>query len=99
MAHHKVGNRYLNDKEYDEHVLELWGLFLFLAGAFITGYFMNGAIPEDWAKMWRFLLIVLPAVIAGFALSFLAAYVRTVVYIGLFCGALAGIAYWVWGIV
>lgn len=29
MAHYKVGKRYLDDEEYDAHVIEIWGVSFF----------------------------------------------------------------------
>ena len=51
MAHYKVGKRYLDDEEYDAHVIEIWGVFLFLIGAFVTGCTMNDIVPETWDKI------------------------------------------------
>lgn len=99
MAHHKVGKRYLNDEEYDAHVIEIWGFFLFLIGAFITGYAMNDIIPDVWGKVWRFMAVALPAVVVGTVLGFLAPYIRTVFYAGLFFAAVSGAIYWVWSVV
>ena len=99
MAHYKVGKRYLDDEEYDAHVIEIWGVSLFLIGAFVTGCMMNDIVPEAWDKILRFAAVVTPAVAVGGILGFLAPYIRTAFYAGIFYAVLAGVIYWVWSVV
>ena len=99
MAQYKVGNKYLNDDEFEAHSLEIWGFWLFVISALITGMFVKQHIPDDWSKELRYGVLIISCGLAGYIMARLAPYIRTAFFIGIFLAMVGGALYWAWTIV
>jgi hypothetical protein len=99
MAQYKVGNKYLNEDEYEMHAFGVWSFWLFVCGAFIVGFIIQHYVPDDWSKILRYAVVIGTGILAGIALSTLALYVRLLFFMGIFASAVSGIFYWVWTVV
>ncbi|EGQ9275332.1 MULTISPECIES: hypothetical protein [Vibrio] len=90
MARYKVGDKYLSEDEYEQHVSGNWKLGLFLIGAIVTGYFVNVWLSGfELAKGVRFTLVLIAAIPSGYLASKLSNFAR--VAFGL---AILGIVGW-----
>jgi hypothetical protein len=96
MAQYKVGNKYLNEDEYEMHAFGVWSFWLFVCGAFIVGFIIQHYVPDDWSKILRYAVVIGTGILAGIVLSALAVYVRFAVLMGLFLSVVLGILYWIW---
>lgn len=96
MAQHRVGNRILDQDEYDTSVLELWQSALFIIGAAAAGLTAHHYVPGDWPRWLRFAGVIAPGAGAGLVLGYLAPFIVMFVYMALTYGAIAGVLYWVW---
>ena len=96
MAHYKVGKKYLSDDEYEVHLDETWGGILFVISAVLVGVLMHNITPDDWEKYIRFALIMVPAIVAGLILNYLAPFIRVFAYSAVFAGIVSLIVYGVW---
>jgi len=99
MAQHKVGNKYLDDDEFEAHSLEILGFWLFVITALITGMMMKQHIPDDWSKEMRYGVLLISSGLAGYIMAWLAPYIRTAFFIGVFIVMLSSALYWAWTIV
>ncbi|HDM8037872.1 TPA: hypothetical protein P0E05_000925 [Vibrio fluvialis] len=80
MARYRVGDKYLSENEYEEHVSSNWKLGLFIIGAVITGIVMNKWLIEfSLIKEVRFGLVIVTALISGYLISKLSHIIRFIV--------------------
>ncbi|MEF2509789.1 hypothetical protein V4D06_17840 [Vibrio mimicus] len=80
MARHRVGDKYLSENEYEEHVSSNWKSELFIIGAVSTGIVMNKWLMEfGLIKEVRFGLVIVTALISGYFISKLSDIIRYIV--------------------
>lgn len=96
---YKVDNRLLNEEEYNEHCIGLWAVCLFIGGAIFCGYYLHGMMPADWAKEWRFVVLVFPCIFVGGVLAKFANLIRNLFFCGLALLAVYAVGVWVWTII
>ena len=66
MARYRIGDRYLSESEYNQEQDGSWIFGLFLVGAIVVGLLVNRyVVNPEWHTAIRFLVTVVPAVIAG----------------------------------
>ncbi len=99
MALYKVGNRYLSEDEYQSHCENNWILALFIAGAIAAGVLVSEAVPAEWPRYLRFSAVVVCALVAGSFFGGVAHYIRKAIFWLIGVAVLAGISFWVWGMV
>lgn len=99
MAQHKVGNKILSDEEFEVHAYEIWGFWLFVIGAIVTGMAVLEYMPEDWSKNVRYTALIASCGTVGFILAKLAPFIRQMFYVGIALGILAFILDWAWKLV
>ncbi|MBI1302069.1 MAG: hypothetical protein GC137_10530 [Alphaproteobacteria bacterium] len=99
MAQHKIGNRYLDDEEYELEAISMWGFWLFIIGAIIGGAYMRDIMPAEWPKEIRYAVMTGSAISVGGFLAYLSPYIRTLFYVALGLSAISGALYYAWTIV
>lgn len=99
MAQYKLGNRFLDEAEYEGEVIMIWGFWLFVMGALIAGSYLHSILPEDWSKEMRFAGVVIGSGVSGGILAYLAPYIRVAFFIGMFAAVISGALYWVWSFI
>ena len=77
MARYRIGDRYLSESEYNEEQDGNWIFGLFMVGAIAVGILINRYVVEpDWHTAIRFLVTVVPAVLAGGVLAAIHRWIR-----------------------
>lgn len=77
MARYRIGDRYLSESEYNEEQDGNWIFGLFIVGAIAAGILINRYVVDpDWHTAIRFLVTVVPAVLAGGALAAIHRWIR-----------------------
>ena len=77
MARYRIGDRYLSESEYNQEQDGSWIFGLFLVGAIVVGLLVNRyVVNPEWHTAIRFLVTVMPAVIAGGLLAAVHRWVR-----------------------
>ncbi|GLT14326.1 hypothetical protein [Vibrio algivorus] len=67
MARYRVGDKYLSESEYEEHVSGNWKFGLFLVGAVVVGYFVNSWLSGfELSKSVRVALVMIAAIPSGY---------------------------------
>ena len=99
MAYYKVDQTILDQGEYDNHIDELWGGFLFLIGAIAAGILIHKGMPEEWPKELRFIAIIGGGYGIGFLMGLLAPIVRIIVMVSLGLGIVGGLGYLLWSVI
>lgn len=97
MARHRVGDSYLSEEEYDEHISTTWKGCLFLIGALVAGiacYFFTKDM--GWPKYVRFSSIIFSAIATGYMLAKISEIIRTIVAIIIVGGILAIVGAVIW---
>jgi len=70
MARYRVGDKYLSESEYEEHVSGNWKLGLFLIGAIVVGCFVNSWLSGfELTKAVRVTLVLIAAIPSGYLAS------------------------------
>lgn len=96
MAQYKVGNKLLDEGEYEGEIIMIWGFWLFVIGALIAGMYVHSMLPAEWSKEWRFASVIAGGAFSGGVLAYFAPYVRAAFFMGLFALTVSGALYWVW---
>ena len=99
MAQYKVGNKILDDEEYEFEAISIWGFWLFVIGSFFAAAFMRDVMPDDWSKELRYGIMISFAVGVGSGLAYLSVYIRQLFYMGLFVAAVTGALYFAWSVI
>jgi len=97
LARHRVGDSYLSDEEYAEH-LDWWVRAVF---------FLLGAVPATIAVYWgaqylefpkaiQFMLIVVTPMMAGCALAYLRNIIIWAILVGTFCWGMGYLGVTLW---
>ncbi|ELI6424719.1 hypothetical protein RRM51_004195 [Aeromonas veronii] len=77
MARYRIGDRYLSESEYNEEQDGNWIFGLFIVGAIAVGILINRYVVDpDWHTAIRFLVTVVPAVLAGGVLAAIHRWIR-----------------------
>lgn len=77
MARYRIGDRYLSESEYNEEQDGNWIFGLFMVGAIAVGILINRYVVDpDWHTAIRFLVTVVPAVLAGGVLAAIHRWIR-----------------------
>lgn len=77
MARYRIGDRYLSESEYNEEQDGNWIFGLFIVGAIAVGILINRYVVDpDWHTAIRFLVTVVPAVLAGVVLAAIHRWIR-----------------------
>ncbi|HFS8459651.1 hypothetical protein GWZ74_04705 [Vibrio cholerae] len=99
MARYRVGDKYLSENEYKEHVSSNWEFGLFIIGAVITGIVMNKWLVElGLIKEIRFALVIVTAIISGYFTSKLSNIVRFIVGLSIIGFVLWAIFSFIWDV-
>lgn len=96
MAQYRVGNRFLDEDEYEGEIIMIWGFWLFVIGAVGAGMYIHSMLSAEWSKEWRFAGVVAGSVFSGGILAYFAPYVRAAFFMGVFAFTVSGTLYWVW---
>lgn len=84
MARYRVGNSYLSEEEYEDHLSQEWKQKIFWVSALIVGfvcYFLTSNM--EWPKYIRFGLIIISAFGSGYLLAKFSEIVRVVIFISI----------------
>jgi len=82
MARYKVGNSYLSEEEYDDHLSQEWKQKVFWVSALIVGfacYFLTSNM--EWPKYIRLGVILIGAFGTGYLLAKFSEIVRIIIFI------------------
>lgn len=91
MARYRVGDKYLSESEYEEHISCNWKIGLFLVGAIAVGYLVNSWLSGfELTKGVRVTLVLIAAVPSGYLAAKLSNLARI-----LFGLAILGIVGWI----
>lgn len=71
MARYRVGNTYLSEGEYNQHLDENALTIVFLGGVLLGGVGMYYICPSEWPKVIRLGLIVATALFVGYLAAWL----------------------------
>ncbi|MCK5385384.1 MAG: hypothetical protein KAJ29_07370, partial [Alphaproteobacteria bacterium] len=66
--------------------VSLWGVCLFLAGAYFASHYVHDILPDGWPKELRFASIVLSAGSVGGILAYFAIHIRILFWLWLIIG-------------
>ncbi|HCG8223014.1 TPA: hypothetical protein NJ595_004601 [Vibrio parahaemolyticus] len=80
MARYRVGDKYLSEGEYEQHVSENWKIGLFIVGAIFFGM-VTAALLKDFeiSKELRFVAIISASVVSGYLMAKLSHIIRIMV--------------------
>ncbi|HIF26237.1 MAG TPA: hypothetical protein EYG18_08595 [Micavibrio sp.] len=96
MAYYKIGNQILSEEEYDAQNLAVWRFVLFLAGAVVAGFLVNGMYSDGLPKIWRFVGVIFLGAGAGGLLALYAPYIRAIVAYLLIAVLVSSLTYGLW---
>jgi hypothetical protein len=73
MARYRVGDKYLSEQEYEDHIDGNWAFWLFIIGAIGGGYSANYGLSHfgiNGLEKWQlFSIIVSASIVSGYLLS------------------------------
>jgi hypothetical protein len=100
MARYRIGDKYLSEQEYENHIDGNWAIWLFIIGAIGGGYSVYYGLSHfgisSLEKWQMFSIIVSISIVSGYLLSKLRNLIQILLSLALVCLVLGIISGIIW---
>ncbi len=100
MARYRVGNKYLSEQEYEDHIDGNWGFWLFIIGlicGFSLAHNVISYFEINYLEKWQqFSIITCTSIAGGYLFSKLQKIIQNLLFYALVCLILAAVCSFIW---